>query len=429
MSGEHDFYVESRRRQRVEEEMRRLEERISSQREELLRKQDSKVKQIRNEYENKLNRQNEKFENELKHVNIEFDAKVRKQNSDFKNMLSEQRKDLEQIIKKESSELNNKIDILADKINRKKQSEKEKAAEWLENLARYMENLKEYDCNKFCPEKYKRLENQQKIANNDFRDEVFQSTISIAQDGCLEAAQLLENVKLLTAEWEFVYSKTMSGLEVLQEFIKTSEKYELEMESTGSGKKEFTKIDIEYWSGGELKKIKNEIKKRADILKDASKLTLKNIISINDEISEIKIKVNDLFEKSISNYMNHIIRQEIQEVIAEKLEKSGFFVTSNFWEEEDERKQNILILKNAEKEQIFVGLEYDNKAEKIQFHWKTDMKNKHDREERAKAIIDSINDELGFAISEKEVKAKREDKPADAEHFDEKKYRKKTSAI
>ena len=355
-------------------------------------RQNSKINSISNDLQNAKKETNEK----LNSMRKSYDKKLKKQTDDFTGKLKDFRKEL----KNDITIVQNSVITIDNQLKQKSKTDSDIAQKWIGIIEDQIQFIKgNYNWEIFEKSAVERLERDLNNAKTNYSNKQFEAAISSSQTIFSTSEQVEEEIILKTIEWENLFAIAGGKADTLGDFIDNNKEYRFEAKDM-NGNDAYDDIDTDYWSQGEMSKNEN---KKDSILKKLDKE--KNNLSIED-LSEIIKKLNTLTKKTVEdvktavvNFRISIDKQDVQEVIADKLGKLGYQIIDNVWEDDDERNKNVLIVENSEGERILITLDKHKNQDAIDFHWETNIKDKRTREERVKALTKTINEE----INQKEV--------------------------
>lgn len=363
----------------------------------------SNMKSMNNELQKSKNETNKKFTK----MQERYDAKLKSQADDFTGKLTNFRSELKNDIKI----VTNSVNDINSRLKSKYDNDKTLANQWLEMLKEQINFIKEhYNWELFAKTEVGKLERDYKNAQTNYRNNQFEATIATCQGIFSKSEEVEEDIMLKTLEWENLYSIAEGKLKVLQEYLKNNKIYRFEGQNE-NGIAAYDDIDVDYWGNGEFANIVSKVKKEEENLNDnINKLTIENLASIIKSINTKTTQSLESVKDAVVNFRLNIDKQDVQEVVADKLEKLGFHIIENFWENDDDRKKNVLILENASNEKIMISLD-KTEEDDLDLKWETNIKNKNTREERVKELTKTINKELNQDVDLNQLKAPVNDQP------------------
>lgn len=364
--------------------------------------------------------------NQLQQTLKDLNAGLKKQsdlNVELKKTFDNYKVETDKKIKEENQKIQNQITKIENNLNQKELAKEEKATQWISYFTETVEKIKnDADYKKFVESDFDKLEYRLNLAKNNIQNKNYEAGIVAAQEGLIESIEVLNKLNYLKSEWAEIFKNVKESFNFLKDFLNKHKKYEVEM-TTDEGIKEKEKIDVNYWSNDKFNELLNQASIIEKKLFDYKQLYKDDLLKCFDEISKITEKAPEVIDNSIKKFVNHIKRQDIQEVIADKLTKFGYHIIDNIWEKNDERKSNILLLQNGEGEKIMISLNYDNEKGQTTLDWRTDMKNHQTKQKRVAALIDALNDNFDAGIDKNQIINNPYDRDVKQEEFNLEQYK------
>lgn len=364
--------------------------------------------------------------NQLQQTLKDLNAGLKKQsdlNVELKKTFDNYKVETDKKIKEENQKIQNQITKIENNLNQKELAKEEKAIQWISYFTETVEKIKnDADYKKFVESDFDKLEYRLNLAKNNIQNKNYEAGIVASQEGLIESIEVLNKLNYLKSEWAEIFKNVKESFNFLKDFLNKHKKYEVEM-TTDEGIKEKEKIDVNYWSNDKFNELLNQASVIEKKLFDYKQLYKDDLLKCFDEISKITEKAPEVIDNSIKKFVNHIKRQDIQEVIADKLTKFGYHIIDNIWEKNDERKSNILLLQNGEGEKIMISLNYDTEKGQTTLDWRTDMKNHQTKQKRVAALIDALNDNFDAGIDKNQIINNPYDRDVKQEEFNLEQYK------
>ncbi len=364
--------------------------------------------------------------NQLQQTLKDLNAGLKKQsdlNVELKKTFDNYKVETDKKIKEENQKIQNQITKIENNLNQKELAKEEKAIQWISYFTETVEKIKnDADYKKFVESDFDKLEYRLNLAKNNIQNKNYEAGIVASQEGLIESIEVLNKLNYLKSEWAEIFKNVKESFNFLKDFLNKHKKYEVEM-TTDEGIKEKEKIDVNYWSNDKFNELLNQASVIEKELFDYKQLYKDDLLKCFDEISKITEKAPEVIDNSIKKFVNHIKRQDIQEVIADKLTKFGYHIIDNIWEKNDERKSNILLLQNGEGEKIMISLNYDTEKGQTTLDWRTDMKNHQTKQKRVAALIDALNDNFDAGIDKNQIINNPYDRDVKQEEFNLEQYK------
>jgi len=299
-------------------------------------KRKSDISKIRNEFNKKvdeLNRLNKNLSSELREVNSE----LLKTKDDINLLKTEVAKNKEKIQK-----------IIAD-INKEKETKKELALYWINNLNAQIDMINSLEHEKFKPGELNRLITQIELAKKNYESGIYEAAITTLQERYIDAVELFEEVFVLQKEFEELKSKALENLDELKAILEAQRVVEYELEG------ERIEVDVDYWSEGRLSEIEKEILSLEKEINDKNTSTqrLREILKYQEKLKEELI---NLSEKAKHNLFMYQARVDSANDIIDILDEMGFETVDNALLGDDKRKSLFVKFENESEEEIMVIL-------------------------------------------------------------------------
>ncbi len=421
MSAIHNYPVyatENQMRNYVNSERQRLEKNFKKRECKMEKRFDSSLSSHKRAVNNELKKARQETNEKFTRMQKNYDAKLQSQADDFTNKLSNFRNELKEDIKI----VTNSVNDINNRLKSKYDNDKAIANQWLEILSGQINFIKDnYNWELFAKTAVNKLERDYNNAKSNFSNNQFEASIASSQTTFSKSEDVEEDIMLKTIEWENLYSIAEGKIDIVKKYLQDNKEYRFEGQDA-DGNDAYDDIDVDYWVNGEFSNIAKKIKEEDENLKtNRDKLSIEDLSSLISRVNAKTTQSLECVKDAVVNFRINIDKQDVQEVIAGKLEKLGFHIIDNFWEKDDERAKNILILENASAERIMISLD-KTEDDNIDLKWETNIKNKATREERVKELTKTINQELSQNIDLEKLNAPVDDVPVPEELLTREKF-------
>lgn len=249
--------------------------------------------------------------------------------------------------RKNISEIKSNLNILLDE----KQKKYDTIKKFSEELTVLITETSKIPHEKFAPGKFKNIKKNLTDLVEDIESGFFESAINTARRAYRELNELRENV--FSKEQEFITLHTLSiqSSEYLKELVIKNETHIMKFGNTINPSE--INVDVDFWTNGKLKKLKNQIKAiNSEIKINENNLSLDEIKDIIRVINSLKGNLEELIKDSRYNIISSQVIFNIAQKIADILKKQAFKIIESGYENEDQRKPYKLKMKH------FSGSEY-----------------------------------------------------------------------
>lgn len=347
--------------------------------------------------------------------------KTEKLEQEYKEISSEQKKSLEQIKQSEENLKTQKkeLTLLDDKIKEltKKAGVSEvEAHKWLILTKQQLQVYDKLLFARFNPEKHQELAKHIELMEGNIASKLYEATIATGQMCHTEMMSLLPKVEQEYQEAVFLEEELKNINSQLTTYIKKDSVEQVFQNSDGEDVIE--SIPIHFWAEDEWCEVlacKREIDTQ---MRNVDKLKLKSMQKLERSMDSLNVMINDAIQKALHRHANSLKIMDMQLNIAENLANSGFEVVDNIYEYNDERKANILLLENEREEKILTKFWIENEQVKMEVDFNT--MNIFTHSQRFQNILKTVGAK-GY-----EEMPGYENKPAEAERFDLKRFQKES---
>lgn len=354
MSGRKNYYVTAgqvareinRSRQRYKDELRREMSGLN-------RDMNQKIKEERNRAQKTEKRLQKQYDN-LRSDFKEAEKRHLRDVNELSGRIETTRSELKQYI-------DTSVDDIRNEISFKIENEKKSAEDVLAALEYSFSEMNRLQCQHYMPDKF----DNYSVAINQVKDnmskENYQAAIATAQQYYIESFTIRQNLEVLNNEalnQKIYIEEKLEKLEELISAIKDEHNKETIEYHTTNNTKEEIEVDIAYWAEDSWNRLLSDQQELRQKYDDTKNITGSNYLpalkAINERSEQLISDFFDLKAEALSNHFASVATMDRQEEIANSLESMGFLVTDNFFENEDERKSNLLLLENSSGEKIMI---------------------------------------------------------------------------
>lgn len=295
---------------RIQKETNQQIAAIRNQVDNVRREQNQRLEQMSRENTDRLNQQAREFQSRLSQQSDSFNSRLENQRNELTSMINDVKTDLKEQgqklnrrIEQNRRELEQSINQVSDKIEQisgkiinmeqTQQNHKEIAQFWISEAETTFGEIKENRHELFAPGKLAELQSALQDSKNDIENQNYQTAIGTARTVFRNAMGLKEDVINAEMEWNNwynllsqLYAETKSNLTDLDsmqfEYQAYNEDGEMETVTVGA--------DIDYWTDGKLRQLKEQfgkIEQRFDRAENYTSLELQEMMNELVGIQEI----------------------------------------------------------------------------------------------------------------------------------------------
>lgn len=350
----------------------------------------------------------------LKNETIGLETNFRKLSEEQKRAFEKIKKSEEKLNeqKRQINNLNDQINILRDKT----ENSRGIAEDWLKLIEYQVKILDNLMLKRLFPDNHQELHRHLELMQENINNEHYEATIGTAQICLAKIETLLPKVEEEYHEAVMLEEELNNINLQLANYAK--EKYIKESFKNEDGEDVIESIPISYWAEDEWKEVQR-LKNKIDAqMRDVTKLNLHDMQTLEQLMDQLNIDINDARQKALDRYVCSLRIMKMQENIAEKLIHSNFEIQDNIFEDNDERKANVLLMVNERNEKILTKFWTENEQIRMEIDFNT--LDPLTRKQRLDNILKTVG-----AKDYKELPG-YENKPAEEERFNLNRYQKTT---
>jgi hypothetical protein len=315
------------------------------------------------------------------------------------------------------------VQAVWDEMARKAENEKSFAEDALAALEYSFAEMENLQCTKYKPGKYRDYQNHIADVKNNIGNELFNPAIATAQSAYRESFTIRDNLEELSNKGIELSAAYEEKKAMLKELIDSQKLVTKEYETTDHAH-EKVEIDLSFWASEEWYALVSSFEamenRHTEVAQTNGDNYLKGLEELNNHSEKLIEDYFILKNEGLNRHFASVATMDRQEDIYRSLSNSGFEVVDNFFENEDERKANILLMKNADGEKIMIRIVPDKENQDIKVSFSS-----------LYAVTSDDNlQALNKIIGVKPVtESGYESKPAPEEDFDVMKYGRKKQKI
>lgn len=265
------------------------------------------------------------------------------------------------------NELKNDINILRNEIESKEASKREIASALLKDAKDAISIIETYRHEKFKPGAYSILQSRLDIAKSNYQNDMYEATVSDAQNLIMDAYSLRAELMMLEEEWNDYREE---AFKVTGELLTSCEAGELVeyMYDDENGKSHQIEVEVDYWSGGDLAKIAEEIKQDQKNIEEKNELNVEDLKTIIEKSPELQERLQETIERAQNTLLVSQLRRDMAEDIESSLYEDGYEIVDSTYEGEDPREPLWVKYENQDQDEIItiirpredmeIGVEY-----------------------------------------------------------------------
>ena len=315
-----------------------------------------------------------------------IDQEFRKQESAFSNALEQQRKDLQTQISTMQAHVENSKDA---------------ATEWIEILDNEISFIRDnYRHEFFCPGELSSIEQRLMLSKQNMSGGVFE--VSLSQEAFTQAGSLRNKLEMMQMEWENARILALENLDAAtgaMEEYKSFDLASLTVESDEEVKniRDAYEVETNYWTEGRWAKVYNDLSQKRDrIQQPDAEVRLDALNAFSEEARDGITSSVTLAAEAKYAVIASILRADLQRDFSEKLKESGYEIVDNALLNGDDRKENHLVLKGVNGEEICIVLSPKKGAGKLsntlELNFRDEDCNEAERKEKLNAIREVLSD-------------------------------------
>jgi hypothetical protein len=358
---------------------------------------------LKNRRINRQLRQNEKAIEDLRHKHQATERELRQ----AQQQIAETKKELA-----EHSRILHEHSQKLDKLFSIQEKNEAAARHFLELIIQQQRNLEKLEFARLFREDYANLAGQIQNIQHNIQNGHFEAAIALAQNWHTFNKSRLSHYEesYLTAKaLEYDLQDLHQALRQFQQSPTQKQLFPME-----DGTKAELEYDQSFWAAEEWNQYTKAFQQFHANFSKMNQMNLAELENLESEGEYALSLANKAGEKALIRFQNYHHIAAMQEKIAHKLYELGFNVVENLYENDDERRVNVLLLENERSEKIKIEIEQDDENPKIKVYFNT--LNPLTHAERFQAILQSIG------TSNYKEEAGYEHRAAEAAHFDLQKY-------
>jgi len=308
--------------------------------------------------------------------------------------------------------LDSKIEFITDEFQQERANQQNTAQTWLEVFDSILEEMNHLQASRFLPAKAQHFTQMRDMMRQNMAEGHFQTVIAQSQQLYSEGTQLLRELAPVCEEAARLETEIRH---ILQELKQSLASPQLQQRySTTEGKMLEVDVDASFWAENSFNAL---VQRHAELQRQAAqsigKGKVEELRSLQAEAQNALKQYQETVVEAVRRHFLHVASMDRQEEIAESLTRQGFEVIDNFFEQEDPRQSNVLLMENAAGERILVRVVPEMQGETVKVSFSS--LNPVTHASRMRALNESIGvqpiEEPGY-----------ETRPAPPEDFDLQRY-------
>jgi len=362
--------------------------RRNSEQSRLINNMSDSMRDMERDFQREFQEQSSRHRRDFSNLNNKIDLEVEQ----IHNRLDSQRREYTTLIEKQGKILNNKINDLRQSIEQREANKENQAKTWLDDVNSALAIVDTYNHKKFAPNEYDELKARLQISQTNINNGVFEASISNSQTVWMDAYKLRAKLEQLENEWNAYFELAK---ESNVELIATCEAHEVVKFAfeTEDGD-ESLEANIDYWSNGELNRLKAEAIKIDQKLANADEFTVNDLKQMIQNSIELKEKVIALTDLAKNNIILHEKRMHIADDITGSLEERGYEVTDDCYDYDDSRESYRVKFENSLGEEVVTIITpKDNQTNQLNIHFFDKSVNEDERKTRLNDMLQSLKED------------------------------------
>ncbi len=403
MSGRKDYPVYS---SQLEQVVGRLRGQMQNQRQELKRQMDAKISSMQSQMQGYVKQRVNFLHQNIQQVEANFQRDLQNMQGRLQSSIDAVRRHVDASIGKLRQELR------LERENRQKTAE-----EWMRVQEFLLTELDRLQAGRFRPVEAQKHVQMRELMQQNMASGNFEAVIGQVQALYVDSFALRAELEIVNQQAAQMEMEIRQGMEFLAQALQNPvlrQEY-----GTSEGGKEPVEIDLRFWAEEAWKDLESRQVQLQDAVRDMSRFDIDALRQLRESVEATLQLHAEAMEEGLRRHFLHIASMDRQESIVEALARQGFEVIDNFFEQDDERKANVLLLENASGEKILVRVVPTRDGENIKISFSSLNPVTHGSRMRAlnQAIGVQPREEPGY-----------ETRPAPPEDFDLERYRVKQKA-
>ncbi|MBK1646704.1 hypothetical protein CKO25_19085 [Thiocapsa imhoffii] len=321
------------------------------------------------------------------------------QRQEYLDLFERQHLHFDAALQQQGAILQANIDALADDMRQRLHNEQELAREWINNLQRELDFVRDrYRHEQFAPGELARLEQRLQLARSNISQGIYQSAIASGQEAFLQAHQLRERLELEELRWEHLRQAAHESATAALLFLDEHSLIRYQFDTDQA-----LEVEVDYWTEGRWQSLRARLDpilaQSADpkVALNAEELTARRA-----EADAMADEALALVAMARNAAFSSIQRRDIQELMLERLERLGYQHIDSTYEAEDTRRAFHMKLRNGNGEEMVTIVEPigEDFANRVTFDFFDHSPNDQVREERLKLIREQIETEGEMSVGE-----------------------------
>jgi len=403
----------------VEREIRRNNERVRNEWRSALNGLEKNVDRRINQQRKELKKTEKKLTNQYNKLRHEFQEAEKRRLQDVKNLSDR----IESARVEAKNYTDQEVQAVWDEMARKAENEKSFAEDALAALEYSFAEMENLQCQKYKPDKHRDYQNHLTDIKNNIASELYNPAIASAQSAYRESFTIRENLEELSNKGIELNAAIEEKKAMLKDLMDKQKLIKQEYETSDHNREKIT-VDLSFWAGEEWEELVSNFetleKKHGEVARFVGGDYLAGLEDLNKYSEKLIEDFFALKNEGLNRHFASVATMDRQEDIYRSLSKSGFEIVDNFFEDEDERKANILMMENAEGEKIMIRVVPEEENQDIKVSFSSLYAVTRDKN------LQALNEIIGV---DPVAESGYENKPAPEEDFDVKKYGRKKKKL
>ncbi len=329
-----------RLRNQLQQTVRDSNERIQ----EAARKNEQQMKAMHRSFTEELTKTRVNLEASMEANNRRIETAMRENN----RRIAEEMHTLKSHVETEMGEVRSRLDNVEDEMKAVRENENillEMACEYHRAAQALVQNIQvNYRVELLCPGRLQLVQSQLSSSQNEIRDaeglpQIAATARREARRSAEDAMKLYQDVLCAEQEWMVHFQAAKQVLDASSAQLESSRQLCLPEETD-------IKVDVDYWTGGDLEALKARLDKLADRMAPAAadRLTLSELDEIQSAGVQASREIDETVMFAAEAFFASQDRGEIAQDIADQLNEYGFSIVDYSYCGEDQRSAHRLLL-------------------------------------------------------------------------------------
>lgn len=416
MSGRKNYKVTAAE---VEREIYRNNERIRNEWRSALNGLERNVDRRIDQQRKELKKTERKLTNQYNELRYEFQEAEKRRLKDVKNLSDR----IESARVEAKNYTDQEVQAVWNEMARKAENEKSFAKDALSALEYSFAEMENLQCQKYKPDKHRDYYNHIADVKKNIASELYNPAIATAQNAYRESFAIREDLEKISNKGVELNAAVEEKKEMLKDLLDNQKHISQEYDTT-ENTRENIRLDLSFWAGEEWRKLVSDYKELEKRHEEVAHIAGDNYLAGLEELNSHSEKlIEDYFflkSEGLNRHFASVATMDRQEDIYRSLSNSGFEVVDNFFEDEDERKANILMMENADGEKIMIRVDPNKENQDIKVSFSSLYAVTRDNN------LEALNEIIGV---EPAAESGFENKPAPEEDFNVIKYGRKKKKL